>query len=124
MRRYSRDHAWVLVEGTRARVGISDFAQKELGDVAYVALPRPGRVLARGEPACSVDSLKSSSEIESPVSGAVVESHTALEKGEAARAINTDPLGEGWLYVVEMSDPSELDSLLSESEYARYVEGS
>jgi glycine cleavage system H protein len=124
MRRYTRDHVWVLVEGTRARVGISDFAQKELGDVAYVALPRPGQVLARGEPACSVDSLKSSSEIEAPLSGAVVESNTGLEKGEAARAINADPLGTGWLFVMEMSDPAELEGLLTETQYARYIEGS
>ncbi len=123
MYRYTRDHAWVLVEGSRARVGISDFAQKELGDVAYVALPRAGQPLRRGEPACSVDSLKSSSEIYAPLTGTVVEAHTALEKGDAARAINTDPLGGGWLFTMDIADPSELDGLLSESAYARYLEG-
>jgi glycine cleavage system H protein len=121
--RYTRDHAWVLVEGSRARVGISDFAQKELGDVAYVALPRPGQALRRGEPACSVDSLKSSSEIYAPLTGTVVEAHTDLEKGEGARAINTDPLGSGWLFTMEIADPTELDGLLSEAGYARYLEG-
>jgi glycine cleavage system H protein len=123
MYRYTRDHAWVLVEGTRARVGISDFAQKELGDVAYVALPRPGQALRKGEPACNVDSLKSSSEIYAPLSGPVVEANTALEKGEGARAVNADPLGAGWLFTMEVADPSELDGLLSEAEYSRYVEG-
>jgi len=121
--RYTKDHVWVLVEGTRARIGISDFAQKELGDIAYVALPRPGQVLTRGEVACSVDSLKSSSEIYAPLSGTVVEAHAALEKGEEARTINSDPLGQGWLFCVELSDPSEVELLLSETQYARYIEG-
>lgn len=123
MYRYTKDHAWVLVEGTRVRVGISDFAQKELGDIAYVALPRAGQALRRGEVACTVDSLKSSSEIYAPVSGTVVESNGALLRGEGARAINADPLGEGWLFAVELADPSELEWLLSDAEYARYIEG-
>jgi glycine cleavage system H protein len=122
--RYTKDHVWVSLEGTRARVGISDFAQKELGDVAYVSLPRPGQALSRGEVACAVDSLKSSSEIYAPLTGTVAESHTALEAGEAARIINADPLGEGWLFALEIRDPSELDLLLSEEEYFRYIEGS
>jgi glycine cleavage system H protein len=121
--RYTRDHAWVLVEGTRALVGISDFAQKELGDVAYVALPRVGQALKRGGVACTVDSLKSSSEIYAPLSGTVVEANPALQRGDGALAINADPLGEGWLFALELADPSELELLLSEAEYARYVEG-
>jgi glycine cleavage system H protein len=121
--RYTKDHAWVLAEGTRARVGISDFAQKELGDVAYVALPRAGQALKRGEPACTVDSLKSSSEIYAPLSGTVVEANVALQRGDGARTINADPLGEGWLFAIELADPSELELLLSEAEYARYIEG-
>ena len=123
MYRYTKDHAWVLAEGPRARIGISDFAQKELGDVAYVALPRAGQALKRGEVACTVDSLKSSSEIYAPLSGTVVERNSALERGEGARAINADPLGEGWLFTVDLADPSELELLLSETEYARYIEG-
>lgn len=123
MYRYTRDHVWVLVEGTRARIGISDFAQKELGDVAYVALPRAGQALRRGDVACTVDSLKSSSEIYAPLSGTVVQPHAELETGQGARGINTDPLGEGWLFSVDLADPSELDLLLSETEYARYIEG-
>ena len=123
MYRYTKDHVWVLAEGTRARIGISDFAQKELGDVAYVALPRAGQALKRGEAACTVDSLKSSSEIYAPLSGTVVESNSALQRGDGARAINADPLGEGWLFALELADPSELELLLSETEYARYIEG-
>ncbi|MCX7039277.1 MAG: glycine cleavage system protein GcvH [Spirochaetes bacterium] len=123
MYRYTKDHAWVLAEGTRARIGISDFAQRELGDVAYVALPRTGQALKRGEAACTVDSLKSSSEIYSPLSGTIVEANAALQRGEGARAINADPLGEGWLFALELADPSELELLLSEAEYARYIEG-
>lgn len=123
MYRYTKDHVWVSIQGNRARVGISDFAQKELGDVAYVGLPRPGQSLSRGEVACAVDSLKSSSEIYAPLTGTVVQSHAALETAEAARLINTDPLGEGWLFVLEISDPSEIELLLSETEYSRYIEG-
>ena len=123
MYRYTKDHVWVLVEDRRARIGISDFAQKELGDVAYVALPQVGKSLKRGEPACTVDSLKSSSEIYSPLSGTVVECNSALERGEGARAINADPLGSGWLFTLEIADPSETELLLSETEYTRYIEG-
>ncbi len=123
MYRYTKDHAWVLADSTRARVGISDFAQKELGDVAYVALPRAGQSLKRGEAACTVDSLKSSSEIYSPLSGTVVETNPVLQRGDGAKAINADPLGEGWLFALELADPSELELLLSEAEYARYIEG-
>jgi glycine cleavage system H protein len=124
MRLYTKDHAWVLADGTRARVGISDFAQAELGEIAYVELPEPGRRVRRGEVACTVDSLKSSSEIYAPVSGTVVESNHVLAAEENCPLVNTDPLGDGWLFVVEMSDPAELDHLLPEAEYESYVRGS
>ncbi len=123
MRLYSRDHTWVLSEGNRARVGIPAFAQAELGDIAYVELPEPGRRVARGEVACTVDSLKSSSEIYAPVSGTVVDVNSLLAAEENCRLVNSDPLGEGWLLVIEMSEPGELASLLSEAEYERLVSG-
>ncbi len=123
MRLYTKDHTWVLAEGARARVGISDFAQSELGDIAYVELPAAGRRVERGEVACTVDSLKSSSEIYAPVSGTVVEANLVLAAEESCTLVNTDPLGEGWLFVIEMSDPGELDHLLPEGEYERYVSG-
>ena len=120
---YSEDHVWVRPEGTRARIGITDFAQTELGDIAYVGLPAVGRPLAKGEVACTIDSLKSSSEIYAPLSGTVVEVHDALADRDGGAAINADPYGEGWLLSIEMSDPSQLGTLLSEAEYSRLIEG-
>jgi len=122
-RRYTRDHAWVVVSGTRARVGISDFAQAELGEIAYVELPRVGRALRRGDAGCTVDSLKTSSEIYAPVSGTVVEVNSILATDENCGLINRDPLGQGWLFAVEMTDPAELDSLLSEQAYLSFIDG-
>lgn len=122
-RLYTKDHAWVVVSGTRARVGISQFAQAELGDIAYVELPRVGQQVRHGETACTVDSLKTSSEIYAPVSGTVVEIHSILATDENCGLINRDPLGEGWLFDLEMADPAELGSLLSEKDYLSFVEG-
>ena len=124
MRLYSKDHTWALAEGTRVRVGLSDFAQKELGDIAYVELPAIGARVQRGDVACTVDSLKSSSEIYSPVTGSIVEVNTALSLEEKCRLVNDDPLGEGWLFGVEMNDPRELELLISEESYNSYVNGS
>ena len=123
MRLYTKDHTWVLAEGTRARVGISDFAQKELGDIAYVELPHIGSRLRRGEVACTVDSLKSSSEIYAPVSGTVVEVNDSLCSEENCGLINREPLGGRWLVLLEMSDPRELALLLPEKEYDSYIRG-
>ncbi len=123
MRLYTRDHTWVVVKGTRARVGISDFAQRELGEIAYVELPRPGARLHRGEIGCTVDSMKTSSEIYSPVTGTVVSVNSAVATEEGCGLINSDPLGEGWLFDLDMEDASELDSLLAEKDYAAFVQG-
>jgi glycine cleavage system H protein len=124
MRLYTKDHTWVVVEGQSARVGISDFAQKELGDIAYVELPRRGAALQRGEVACTVDSLKSSSEIYAPVSGTVEAVNDSLSSEEKCGLINSDPLGEGWLFVLTMSNPKEMELLLSEKDYELYIGGS
>ncbi len=123
MRLYTRDHTWVDATGTRARVGISDFAQKELGDIAYVELPTPGTHLARGEVGCTVDSMKSSSEIYSPVTGTVAAVNAPVAAEEGCGLINSDPLGDGWLFELDMDDPSELDSLLAEKDYLAFVQG-
>ena len=122
-RLYTRDHAWVMVTGKLARVGISDFAQQELGEIAYVELPSPGRRLSRGDVGCTVDSMKTSSEIYSPVSGTVISVNSAVETEENCGLINSDPLGSGWLYEVEMEDPAELRSLLPEKDYLSFVQG-
>jgi glycine cleavage system H protein len=123
MRLYTKDHAWFVAEGTRARVGISDFAQSELGDIAYVDLPAPGRRLERGEVACTVESLKSSSEIYSPVAGTVVEVNGQLATEERCGLVNSDPLGEGWLFLLELVEPVELEQFLAEEAYHAYVQG-
>lgn len=123
MRLYTKDHTWVETAGLRARVGISDFAQSELGEIAYVELPKPGALVQRGEVVCTVDSLKSSSEIYAPVSGVVADVNAVLGTEENCAIVNRDPLGEGWLVVIEMKDPGELGLLMTEEAYASYTRG-
>ena len=119
---YSRDHAWVRVEGSRAVVGISEFARSELGEVSYVELPAAGRKVARGEVVCSIDSLKSASDIYAPLSGTVVGTKKRLAGEAGCALVNNDPLGEGWLFALEMQDPTELAELLDPEGYRRYLE--
>ena len=122
-RLYTKDHTWVLITEMRARVGISDFAQKELGEIAYVELPKPGRRLSRGEAACTVDSMKTSSEVYSPLSGTVVRVNSTVETEENCGLINSDPLERGWLFELEIVNSSELDFLLTEKDYFAFVQG-
>jgi glycine cleavage system H protein len=119
---YSRDHAWARVEGSRAVVGISEFARSELGEVSYVELPAADRKVARGEVVCSIDSLKSASDIYAPLSGTVVGSNKRLAGEAGCALVNNDPLGEGWLFALEMQDPTELAELLDPEGYRRYLE--
>jgi glycine cleavage system H protein len=119
---YSKDHEWVLQQDGRAKVGISEFAQSELGDISFVELPEVGRQVNRGEAVCSIDSLKSTSEIYAPVSGTVLEVNERLADEQACAIINSDPLDQGWLFVLEMSDPKEIEELLTRSEYEHYLE--
>ena len=123
MRLYTRDHTWISLESGRARAGLSDYAQTELGDIAYVELPAVGRHLDRGEVACTLDSLKSSSEIYAPVSGTIAEVNALLSREENCALVNRDPLGQGWLFVMELDDPRECALLLSEEAYAAYIRG-
>jgi glycine cleavage system H protein len=119
---YSKDHEWVLRQDGRAKVGISEIAQSELGDISFVELPEVGRQVSRGEAVCSIDSLKSTSEIYAPVSGTILEVNEGLADEQACTIINSDPLGQGWLFVLEMSDPKEIEELLTRSEYEHYLE--
>ncbi len=119
---YSTDHEWVLQQDDRAKVGISEFAQSELGDISFVELPEVGRQVKRGEAVCSIDSLKSTSEIYAPVSGTILEVNNTLADEQACATINSDPLGQGWLFVIQMNDPKEIEELLTRSEYERYLE--
>ncbi|MBA7569277.1 Glycine cleavage system H protein [subsurface metagenome] len=119
---YSTDHEWVLQQDGRAKVGISEFAQSELGDISFVELPEVGRQVNRGEAVCSIDSLKSTSEIYAPVSGTILEVNNTLADEQACATINSDPLGQGWLFVIQMNDPKEIEELLTRSEYEHYLE--
>ena len=119
---YSKDHEWALRDGNEIRVGISDYAQKELGDIAYVELPDIGSAVQKGEAACSIDSLKSSSEIFAPATGKIVAVNDVLHDEENCGIINEDPLGDGWIFRMELSNPADLDDLMNEEEYAKFTE--
>jgi len=118
--RYSADHEWVRVEGERARIGITDYAQDALGDVVYVQVPGVGSAVKAGDSFSEVESTKSVSDIYAPLSGTIVDVNTDL--GDAPQRVNEDPYGEGWLCVIEMSDPSEVDALLDAAGYLALVE--
>jgi len=113
--KYSEEHEWVRVEGNRAVIGITDFAQSELGDIVFVELPSVGDEIKAGETFGSVESVKTVSELYAPVSGKVVEVNGALN--DAPEKVNDSPYGDGWMIVVEMADPSEADQLWSADQY-------
>ena len=117
-RRYTKDHEWVILSGTRGRVGITDYAQKQLGDVVFVELPDAGRAVAQGQAAGSIESVKAVSELYSPVSGKVAEVNPAVVS--KPELLNTDPHGT-WLIIVELSNPKEVDTLLTNVQYAELV---
>ena len=118
--KYSEEHEWVAVEGVRARIGITDFAQDSLGDVVYVELPGEGANVMAHASCAEIESTKSVSEIFSPVTGTIVEVNDALD--DAPEQVNADPYGAGWIFVVEMADPAELDGLLDAAGYRALVE--
>lgn len=116
---YTQDHAWVLREGNRATVGLTDFAQRQLGDIVYVELPDPGARFEAGQPLGSVESVKAVSEVAMPVAGEVVEPNRDLT--EMPESINDDPYGDGWLVQIDAADPAAYDGLLSADEYVAYL---
>lgn len=118
--KYSSEHEWVAVDGTRARIGITDYAQDALGDVVFVSLPAVGTPVVAHASCAEVESTKSVSEIYAPVSGEVVEVNAALET--APEQVNADPYGDGWIFVVELRDPAELDALMDAAAYRTMVE--
>ena len=118
-RYYTTDHEWIEVDGTAATVGISDFAQGQLGDVVFVELPKAGAVLTKGNAAAVVESVKAASDIYAPASGTVTQGNAALEADPAL--VNSDAAGDGWFFRMTLSDPSELDSLMDEAAYAAFV---
>jgi len=118
--RFTRDHEWVRLDGDLAVVGITDYAQSQLGDVVYVELPEIGRRVEKGKEAAVVESVKAASEVYAPVAGEVAEVHDALAADPAK--VNADPMGEGWFLKLRLADPKELDGLLDEAAYQQFVE--
>jgi glycine cleavage system H protein len=119
--RYSTDHEWVRVEGGRATLGITDYAQDALGDVVFVAVPTVGTPVKIGEGISEVESTKSVSDIYAPLTGTIVEVNDAL--GDSPQLLNEDPYGAGWVCVIELTDPAELDALLGADDYRVLIEG-
>jgi glycine cleavage system H protein len=117
--RYAKSHEYVHVEGDTALLGITDYAQKELGDVVYVDLPTVGTQVELGEEFGSIESVKAVSELFSPISGEVVEVNEAL--AEKPDLVNTDPYGDGWMIRVKLRDASEVDELMTAEDYDDYV---
>jgi glycine cleavage system H protein len=117
--RYTREHEWARVEGGRAVIGITDYAQEALGDIVYVDLPETGTAVTAGERFGEVESTKSVSDIYSPVSGKIADRNADLDKNP--EIINSDPYGRGWLVVVEVGDPSELEGLMDAEAYSKLV---
>ncbi|MGE5486460.1 MAG: glycine cleavage system protein GcvH [bacterium] len=117
--RYTKEHEWVRVEGDIGTIGITDHAQKELGDVVFVELPKTGARVEQGQVAGSVESVKAVSDIYSPVTGEVVEVNETLS--EAPEKINQDPHGSAWLAKIMLEKPAELDELMTAAQYEEYV---
>jgi glycine cleavage system H protein len=116
--KYTNDHEWIRVTGDQGQMGITDYAQKQLGDIVYVELPEVGRTVARGEAIGTIESVKAVSEVFAPVSGEVLEVNAALK--DTPEAINSDPHG-AWMVRIRLADPAEAASLLDSTQYADVV---
>ena len=120
-RKYTEDHEWVEVDGDAGLIGISEYAQEQLGDVVFVELPEVGKVLDRGDEVAVVESVKAAAEVYAPVGGEVLEVNEDLNGDPSL--VNTDPFGDGWFAKLKLSDPDELDELMDEDTYKKFVEG-
>ncbi|RMG71257.1 MAG: glycine cleavage system protein GcvH [Nitrospirae bacterium] len=118
--KYHREHTWVRVSGNKATIGITDYAQDQLGDIVYIDLPDVDTEIEKDTEFTEIESTKATSSVVAPVSGTIVEVNEELD--EAPEIINESPYDKGWIVVVEMSDPSEIDDLLDSADYERYVE--
>ncbi len=116
---FTSDHEWIRVEGDTATVGITDYAQEQLGDIVYVELPQVGKTVTKGDEAAVVESVKAASEIYAPASGEVVAVNNDLEG--VPGVVNEDPSGKGWFLKLKLKDPSELDALMSEQQYQEFL---
>ena len=118
-KKFTKDHEWINLEGDVATVGITDYAQGQLGDVVFVEVPEAGRQVSKGDDAAVVESVKAASEVYAPVSGEVVEGNGALEGNPAL--VNEDADNDGWFFKMKLADAGELDELMDEAAYADYV---
>ena len=119
-RYFTTEHEWIDVDGTTATVGITDYAQQQLGDVVFAEVPAAGTTLTKGSDAAVVESVKAASDVYAPVSGTVTEGNAALADDPAL--VNTDPEGAGWFFRLTLSDPSELDGLMDAAAYQAHVD--
>ena len=119
--KYTKDHEWISVDGDTATVGISDYAQQQLGDVVFVEVPEVGKSLNRGDEAAVVESVKAASEVYAPVTGEVTDANSALE--DEPSLVNSDAMGDGWFLKMTITDASQLDELMDEAAYTAYVAG-
>ncbi len=119
--KYSKEHEWVRINGDSAEIGISDYAQEELGDITFVELPEAGNELKQEEVFATIESVKAASDIYAPISGTVAECNDALN--DSPELINESPYEKGWICRVKMSDPGEMDQLMNAPEYSAYIEG-
>ncbi|MDP9351561.1 MAG: glycine cleavage system protein GcvH [Chloroflexota bacterium] len=117
--RYTQEHEWVRMDGDVAVVGITDFAQRQLGDVVFVDLPTVGSSVEQNQPFGSIDSVKTASDLFSPITGQVLEVNASAVDDPAL--VNSDPYGEGWMMRVQPTDPSQLDTLLTAEQYSEYT---
>ncbi|RMG44763.1 MAG: glycine cleavage system protein GcvH [Acidobacteria bacterium] len=120
--RFTESHEWACLEGDCVTVGITDFAQDELGDIVYVELPEPGRKVAKGEELGTIESVKAVAEIFAPIDGEVTEVNGAL--ADAPEQVNKDPFGAGWLVKLRPADPAQLEALMDHAAYKRFLETS
>jgi len=119
--KYSEEHEWIRVEGDTGTIGITQYAQEQLGDVVFVDVPAASRKVAKGEAVAVVESVKAASDIYAPVSGEVIESNAAL--ADTPGDVNAEPMGKGWFFKIKMSDKGELAGLMDEAAYAAFVKG-
>jgi glycine cleavage system H protein len=118
--KYTKDHVWVHADSDTAAIGISDYAQQELGDIVFVEMPEVGKKVAKDDTFGTIESVKSVSDLISPLSGDITEINTVLE--DTPETINSDPFGEGWIVKMKMSNSGELDSLMDHAVYAKFLE--
>ena len=118
--KYTRDHEWVRLSGADAQVGITEYAQKQLGDVVYLELPEVGRSVKKGDVFGTIESVKAVSELFAPLAGEVVAVNDRLDKEPGL--VNSDPYGDGWMIRIHVSDPTEVEELMTAEEYEEYIE--